>query len=341
MESEGQREEFNVFLHFHGSNMKLASLKSLNNAHHDSIWAVTWAPATESRPALLITGSLDESVKLWKGDELEMERINTGHALGVIAVAAHPSGAIAASTSLDSYVRIFDVDSNATVATLETPPSEAWLMQFDPKGSVLAVAGGGSASVKLWNTTTWRMETSLSVLKGDADVKGSDKNVGKFVLAVAWSVDGKHVACSTMDGTVAVFDVARGKLVCTLEGHNMPVRSLAFSTVEPRLLFTASDDKHVRMYDVKSNALVCAMSGHGSWVLSVDVSPDGAALATGSSDRTVRLWDLSTRTSVQTLTDHTDQVWGVAFRPPGGEGIRAVRLASVSDDKNINLYDYS
>lgn len=321
--------------------MKLAGLKTVNNAHHDSIWAVSWVPATESRPALLLTGSLDESVKLWKGDELDQESTHTGHALGVIAVAAHPSGALAASTSLDSFVRVFDVDSNATVSILETPPSEAWLMQFDPRGSILAVAGGGSASVKLWNTATWRMDASLSVLKGDANVKGSEKNAGKFVLAVAWSVDGKLVACSTMDGTVAVFDVPRGKLLHVLEGHNMPVRSLVFSPVSPWVLFTASDDKHVRMYDAKNNSLICAMSGHGSWVLSVDVSPDGLALATGSSDRTVRLWELSTRASVQTITDHTDQVWGVAFRPPGGEGVRAGRLASVSDDKSINLYDFS
>eukprot|EP00250_Pteridium_aquilinum_P028251 c36847_g1_i1 orf=109-1074(+) len=321
--------------------MKLASLKTVSNAHHDSIWAVTWAPATEARGALLISGSLDESVKVWRGDELEQEGVHTGHSLGVVAVAAHPSGSIAASTSLDSFVRIFDVDSNATLAVLETSPSEAWLMQFDPKGSSLAVAGGGSASVKLWNTSTWRLDSSLSVLKGDASVKGSEKNAGKFVLAVAWNIDGKLLACSTMDGTVGVFDVSRGKLLHLLDGHNMPVRSLVFSPVDPYVLFTASDDKHVRMYDAKNNGLICAMSGHGSWVLSVDASPEGSALATGSSDRTVRLWDLSMRASVQTVTDHTDQVWGVAFRPPGGEGVRAGRLASVSDDKSINLYDYS
>ncbi|CAN1340164.1 WD repeat-containing protein VIP3 [Linum perenne] len=83
------------------------------------------------------------------------------------------------------------------------------------------------------------------------------------------------------------------------------------------------------------------MSGHSSWVLSVDASPDGAAIATGSSDRTVRLWDLSMRAAVQTMSNHTDQVWAVAFRPPGGTGVRAGRLASVSDDKSISLYDYS
>jgi WD repeat-containing protein 61 len=113
--------------------MKLAGLKSIENAHDESVWAATWIPATETRPALLMTGSLDETVKLWKPDELTLERTNTGHCLGVVSVAAHPSGSIAASASLDSFVRVFDVDSNASIATLEAPPSEVWQMKFDPK----------------------------------------------------------------------------------------------------------------------------------------------------------------------------------------------------------------
>ncbi|OAY70570.1 WD repeat-containing protein VIP3, partial [Ananas comosus] len=259
---------------------------------------------------------------------------------GVVAAAAHPSGALAAAASLDSSVRVFDVDSNASVTSLDAPPSEVWGLQFDPKGTVLAVAGGGSASVKLWDTSTWQLIATLAVPRPDRarpDRTGS----GKFVLSVAWSPDGRRLACGSMDGTVAVFDVARAKFLHHLEGHHMPVRSLVFSPIDARVLFTACDDTHVHMYDAEGKSLVGAMSGHASWVLSVDASPDGAAIATGSSDRTVRLWDLSTRTAVQTMTNHTDQVWAVAFRPPGGTGVRAGRLASVSDDKSISLYDYS
>jgi WD repeat-containing protein 61 len=113
--------------------MKLAGIKSVDNAHDDSVWAVTWAPATATRPPLLLTGSLDETVRVWKSDELILDRTNTGHCLGVASVAAHPLGSIAASSSLDSFVRVFDVDSNATIATLEAPPSEVWQMRFDPK----------------------------------------------------------------------------------------------------------------------------------------------------------------------------------------------------------------
>ncbi|KAH0894914.1 hypothetical protein HID58_057343 [Brassica napus] len=53
-----------------------------------------------------------------RADELDLVRTNTGHSLGVAAVAAHPSGIIAASSSLDSFVRVFDVDTNATIAVM-------------------------------------------------------------------------------------------------------------------------------------------------------------------------------------------------------------------------------
>uniref|UniRef100_A0A1D1YZ94 WD repeat-containing protein 61 n=2 Tax=Anthurium amnicola TaxID=1678845 RepID=A0A1D1YZ94_9ARAE len=323
--------------------MKLAGLKSVENAHDDSIWACAWVPATDHRPALLLTGSLDETVRLWRPDALDpaWPSPSTGHCLGVVSVAAHPSGTVAASASLDSFVRVFDVDANATIATLEAPPSEVWNMQFNPKGTLLAVAGGSSASVKLWDTSTWELVDTLSVPRPEQTRPGDKSGSGKFVLSVAWSPDGRQLACGSMDGTIAVFDVARAKFLHFLEGHFMPVRSLVYSPVDARVLFSASDDTHVHVYDAEGKSLVGAMSGHSSWVLSVDASPDGAAVATGSSDRTVRLWDLGMRAAVQTMSNHTDLVWGVAFRPPGGTGVRAGRLASVSDDKSISLYDYS
>ncbi|XWS70051.1 hypothetical protein CRYUN_Cryun03dG0016000 [Craigia yunnanensis] len=204
-------------------------------------------------------------------------------------------------------------------------------------GTTLAVAGGSSASIKLWDTATWRLTATLSIPCPEGS-KPSDKSSSKkFVLSVAWSPDGRRLACGSMDGTISIFDVARAKFLHHLEGHYMPVRSLVFSP-EPdsRKLYSASDDGHVHIYDAEGKAIIGAMSGHAGWVLSVDVRPDGEAIATGSSDKTVRLWDFKMRAAIQTMSNHTDQVWAVAFRP--GEG---GRLASVSDDKSISLYHCS
>jgi WD repeat-containing protein 61 len=49
--------------------MRLSLLHKADNAHEDSVWTVGWAPGSD----ILVTGSVDESVKLWKqeGDGLE------------------------------------------------------------------------------------------------------------------------------------------------------------------------------------------------------------------------------------------------------------------------------
>lgn len=119
--------------------MKLAGLKSVDAAHEESIWAAAWAPAADHRPtALLLTGALDETVRVWRPDELaSVGAPARGHALGVVSLAAHPAGALAAAVSLDSYIRVFDVDSGASIATLEAPPSEVWGVQFHPKVSAI------------------------------------------------------------------------------------------------------------------------------------------------------------------------------------------------------------
>ncbi len=51
----------------------------------------------------------------------------------------------------------------------------------------------------------------------------------RFALSVAYSPDYTRIACGAMDGTVAIFDVASGKLLHSLKGHYKPVRSLAFT----------------------------------------------------------------------------------------------------------------
>nr|CAD1820231.1 unnamed protein product [Ananas comosus var. bracteatus] len=130
--------------------MKLAGLRSVENAHDESIWAATWVPATDSRPALLLTGSLDETMRLWHPDELAAAAPpSRGHVLGVVAAAAHPSGSLVAAASLDSSVRVFDVNSNASVASLDTPPFRglglAVRSQVFIIFSIRHGSGGGSA----------------------------------------------------------------------------------------------------------------------------------------------------------------------------------------------------
>ena len=77
---------------------------------------------------------------------------------------------------------------------------------------------------------------------------------------------------------IKVFDVETNKLVRTLEGHAMPVRSVAFSC-DSQYLATASDDCHIKLYDTSKPDPIYTLSAHGSWVLDVTFSPNNLNFA--------------------------------------------------------------
>jgi WD repeat-containing protein 61 len=112
-------------------------------AHDEGVWATAWVPGQSQ----LITGSVDESIKLWQTTEDKLECAHTfkGQALGVIAVDVDSSGAYAVSSSLDSAVRVIGLEDKALKHMVERQPTESWGAAFGvvtPESMQIAVAGG-------------------------------------------------------------------------------------------------------------------------------------------------------------------------------------------------------
>jgi len=268
-------------------------------AHEDSIWSCAWGAKynTDGGTEHIITGSVDDTVKIWKwmdpGDKLELRHTLEGHQLGVVSVDVTQKGNVVASSSLNSQIRLWDVDTSKQIRVIDAGPVDAWTICFSPDAKHLA-SGSHTGKVNLFNTETCKKEAQLDTR-------------GKFALSIAFSPDGKYIACGAIDGIINVFDVTSERLLHTLEGHAMPIRGLCFSP-DSTLLVTASDDSHIKIYNVQQANLVGTLSGHGSWVLNVAFSPDRTHFASCSSDKTVKIWELATRQCIHTFLDHQDQV---------------------------------
>lgn len=153
------------------------------------------------------------------------------------------------------------------------------------------------------------------------------------VKAVDFSPDGRLLASGAGDETLCLWDLATGKPLSILVGHDDWVLDLAFSP-DGRLLVSGSHDRTLRLWNPATGEHLRILEGHGDSVTSVAFSPDGRLLASGSQDKTLRLWDPATgKPLLRTLEGHDGPVLSIDFSPDGR------LLASGSRDKTLRLWN--
>lgn len=103
---------------------------------------------------------------------MELLHTGEGHHLGVLSVDVDRKGALAASSSLDSQVRIWDLESGKQFRYIDAGPVDAWTLAFSPDSRHLA-SGSHTGNVHLFGVESGKKETSLSL-------------DGKFTLSIAY-----------------------------------------------------------------------------------------------------------------------------------------------------------
>lgn len=131
--------------------MRASTLHKLPGAHGEGIWCATWIPGTSQ----LLTGSVDETVKLWDvtSDPPATQHTFSGYSLGAVSLAVDASGQYAAANALDSCVRVWDPAAAESKFNIEALPTESWGVAFGPvtpEAVRVAVAGGSKECVTVF-----------------------------------------------------------------------------------------------------------------------------------------------------------------------------------------------
>ena len=310
----------------------------------------------------LVSGSADNTIKLWNATTGKELRTLTGHAQRVTSVSFSPDGQRVASASLDHTVKLWELESGEELCTLTGHTSGVSCVSISPDGKQIASAGGENIKeyskpnvfirmsenvfvptsvndltpakeidnvVKRWDIKLWDARTGaeLHTLSSHA----------KPVTSVSFSPDGKWLASGSEDSTIKLWDSRNGAELRTLSGHESVVQSLSFSPDGHRIA-SASFDGTIKLWDTHSGMELGTLTGHTQAVTSVSFSPDGQRLASSagtdlSQPFELKLWHAPSGKEIRTFSGHTQPVSSLSFSPDGQQ------LASASADSTIKLWD--
>jgi len=290
------------------------SLRILNG-HINSVHSVAISP--DGRFAL--SGSNDETLRLWDLGTGRCLRTLKGHTCGVNSVAISPDGRFALSGSWDMTLRLWDLATGQCLRTLKGHTGSVISVAISPDGR-FALSGSSDNTLRLWDLATGQC---LKTFEGHT----------KDVHSVAISPDGRFTLSGSNDTTLRLWDLATGQCLRILEGHTEEVYSVAISPNE-RFALSGSDDNTIRLWDLATGQCLKTLKGHTNWAYSVAISPDGRFALSGSWDKTLCLWDLATVQCLRTLKGHTSYVNSVAISPDGSFAL------SGSWDKNLRLWGF-
>lgn len=331
------------------------------------------APGGRFRSHVLSPSGQQVAVSGINHNEVHLYDVTTGAKIAVLgshsapttSVTYRPDGRQIATAGNDQTIRLWDSDTGQQTALLSLALPERNLdLVYNSDGSRIAShsTNGETGTIRLWDAATGKEVAVLGTCDG-VGFPAVFSPVGKRVavaskeglhlcdavtgrrLAVpaphglsarhlAYSPDGKRIACTDGANTIHLLDGASGQEVSVLRGHTGRVDSVLFSRDGSRLISGSNyPDNTARLWDAVTGQSLVVLAGHKNAIWGVAFSPDGRRAVTGSLDQTARLWDTNEGKLVAVLSGHTSQVWDVRFSPDG------TRVVTTSEDAILRLWN--
>jgi WD40 repeat protein len=161
----------------------------IRGGHTDWVISVSFSP--DGR--LLASGSLDNTIKLWRVADGSLVRTLTGHASDVTSVVFSPDGRLLASGSWDGTIRLWRVADGALRQTYNQEIFGAFSIQFYPNGRLFGY-GRGDATVLVARNPFWQ--------NGDVNGDGCVDAADLSAVLSAFGQSGGGLADLNGDGVV-------------------------------------------------------------------------------------------------------------------------------------------
>jgi serine/threonine protein kinase len=264
--------------------------------HTDAVWAVAVSP----NDTLVLSGGMDNGVRLWDYRTLGEHDSHEDHSEGVTAVAFSPDRRLAFSGSLDGSVLSWSLTAEDESRQLARHPGRVLGIACSADGRTLASCGE-DGTIRLLDA------------RGGGESGQLQGHVG-WVYAVVYA--GDRLLSAGGDGTVRLWSTETGAALARMQGHAGAVRCLAVNPDGTRAA-SGGEDKSVILWDLESGQELLRFSAHSDWVRAVAWTADGRYLVTGSDDETLCVSDAASGKTVQRVEVQGASLLCIAVTPHG------------------------
>lgn len=320
-----------------------------------SSWIICTAMTPDGQVA--ISGSVDETLRVWSPEIGECLRVLRGHTDIIHDVRITPDGRIALSASQDKTVRLWQLSSGQCLTIFNNHRAGVTSTAITPDGAI-----GASADQLGWiyiyqihdSTVKHSLHTKIPVQHIEISPNGKRLYIAFQNMPLhVWQIsekashaldnivvhtffditpDEQRVIVNVSDGSAMIWDMESGKKMQMLEGHKGGIESIRM-TPDGRRAISCGRDKAIRVWDTETGECFRNLQAHTRRVVSVSIRSDARQAISAGLDKTLRIWDIESGKCIQHLEAHSFCVNSMCISQDGKIAI------SGSLDAQICLWD--
>lgn len=148
----------------------------------------------------MLTGSIDQTIRVWDLASGKQQRVLTGHVSSVLALAVTSDSRLVVSGSADYTLRVWDIDSGRDLRIPMAHASAVNDVALTPDGKRI-VSSSGDGTLRIW-------ELSSGALLANLNWHGAE------LRSMALTPDGTRLLTASKDGSARVWELfpARGNV---------------------------------------------------------------------------------------------------------------------------------